>query len=540
MERIVYRKTLDVHKNGIQFTLQGFDTADNLSRRVEISLMASGDTIDFPLDRITAMVYVTTPKAKEPSINECTIKDNTIVYDFLPIVEEGITELQIKLIETSPEGAKSVLAAPRFAVEVTKGNAEDEGATQTTTFTALEDAVAKASAVYNARFLRMELTSDCTFKAYYADGTVYETDLLKQMFLDGNALLSQSFAIGGSGVRKGEDTDNSKFYSNISKSEALNAKDIMKNSEEILAEVRTHGLYTAFSVDFETGEVEYVSPSFKFVINRNTGELDAIGQSYSFDTEVGRVMTEWLANNGVLLTDLERISGEHEEKIDTLRQNFDTLSEIASNNTDAIAEIKENPTPVELGGTGAKTAEEAIVSLGIDKYQKPWDIDTNVGRISYLPARIDVIQHTQTSAPMVRKDLNIYMKNSGKVYLDFKYFHHAHNVNVNHENSRIAIFLNGDVVKSYTNFVSPENNEWMEAVSCRIPLEVKNGDVVQVSVQESATTHTEVTSWREIQVHSIVLCANVETPYTYFSLSDEAPEDLLKDFVDDATASVEN
>ena len=540
MEQIVYRKTLDVHKNGIQFTLQGFDTADNLSRRAEISLMASGDTIDFPLERITAMMYVTTPKSTEPSINTCTVKDNTVVYDFLPIVEEGITEMQIKLIETSPEGAQSVLAAPRFAVEVTKGNAEDESATQTTTFTALEDAVAKATAVYSERFIRMELTNDCIFKAYYADGTTYETDILKKLFYNGTVKLSESFAHGGTGVRAGEDTDNSMYYSNISKSEALNAKDIMENSEEILEEVRTHGLYTAFSVDFETGEVEYVSPSFKFNVNRDTGELDAIGQSYSFDTEVGRVMSDWLATNGVVLNDLQRISGAHDTLIEALSANFNNLSNIASNNSDDIYDLKTKPTPVELGGTGAKTAEEAIAKLGIDKYQKPWDIDNNVGRISYLPSKVVVNQNTQDSAPVVRKDLNIFMKNSGKVYLDFEYSHHAHNVNVNHENSRIAIFQNGNVVKSYTGFVSPENNNLMESIKCRLPLEVKSGDVIQISVQESATTYTNITSWREIQVHSIVLCANVETPYTYFSLSDEAPEDLLKDLMDNDTASVEN
>ena len=540
MEQIVYRKTLDVHKNGIQFTLQGFDTADNLSRRVEISLMASGDTIDFPLERITAMMYVTTPKATEPSINACTIKDNTVVYDFLPIVEEGITELQIKLIETSPEGAQRVLAAPRFAVEVTKGNAEDEDATQTTTFTALEDAVAKASAVYSERFIRMELTNDCIFKAYYADGTTYETDILKKLFYNGNVQLSESYAHGGTGVRVGEDTDNSMYYSNVSKSEALNAKEVMENSEEVLEEVRLHGIYTAFSIDFETGEVEYVSPSFKFNVNLDTGELDAIGQSYSFDTEVGRVISDWLSKNGVVLTDLERISGEHDVSIETLLANLAILSDAVSNNTDAIADLKTKPTPVELGGTGATSAEEAIAMLGIDKYQKPWDIDANVGKISYFPAKVVVRQNTQDSAPMVRKDLNIYMKNSGKVYLDFEYTHHAHNINVNHENSRIAVFQNEEVVKSYTGFISPENNDLMESIKCRIPLEVKSGDVIQISVQESATTYTNTSSWREIQVHSIYLYANVETPYTYFSLSDEAPEDLLKDIVNDATASVEN
>lgn len=183
MEKITYRKTLDVHKNGIQFTLQGFETADKLSRRIEINLTASGDTYELPLEGVVALMYITTPNSEEPSIEECTIKDNTVVYDVLPIVEEGITEMQLKLIGTNYDGARAVLVSPRFAVEVTKSNAEDESAEQTTTFTALENAVAKANAIYNARLTKVEFDDLCIFRAYYADGTVYETDAVQKHLL---------------------------------------------------------------------------------------------------------------------------------------------------------------------------------------------------------------------------------------------------------------------------------------------------------------------------------------------------------------------
>lgn len=186
MEKIIYRKTLDVHKNGIQFTLQGFETADKLARRIEINLTASGDTYELPLGGVVALMYITTPDAEEPSIEECSIKDNTIVYDVLPIVEEGITEMQLKLIGTNYDGAKAVLVAPRFAIEVEQSNTEDEDAEQTTTYTALENAVAKASAVYYSRLLRVEFDELCVFRAFYADGTVYESDELRRLLLQQN------------------------------------------------------------------------------------------------------------------------------------------------------------------------------------------------------------------------------------------------------------------------------------------------------------------------------------------------------------------
>lgn len=358
MERIMYRKTLDVHKNGIQFMLQGFETADNMSRVIEISLMASGDAIDFPLENVEAIMFVKTPSASEPSINKCTIKDNKVVYEVLPIVEEGITNMQLKIIETSIDGATGILASPKFAVEVSKSDTDDESAERTTTFTALEDALAKAKAVYDERFLRMELSSDCMFRAYYADGTIYETDILKELFLNGNVLLSESYAHGGTGVRAGEDTDNSMYYSNVSRSEALNAKNIMENSEDLLEEVKLHGVYTAFKVDFESGEVVYVSPSYKFKVNLDTGELDAIGQTYTFDDEIGRLVTEWLEKNGVSISNLTTTVNEHNEKLSDLTTTVNEHGE-------SISALEEEITPIEKGGTGATTLEEAKANLGI-------------------------------------------------------------------------------------------------------------------------------------------------------------------------------
>ena len=343
MERIIYRKTLDVHKSGVQFTLQGFETADKASRRIEISLMASGDTIDLPLEQVSALMYVTTPNATEPSINECIIKDNVIIYDVLPIVEEGITEMQLKLIESRVDGAKGVLPSPRFAVEVSKSNTNDESATQTTTFTALENAIASAKSVYDERLLRIELDGECMFRAYYADGSVYESDVLKELFLKGDALLSQSYARGGTGVRAGEDTDNSMYYSNVSKSSSIEANTAMEQSLELLGEVRKHGVYTAFTFNFEKGELEYISPHYSFVINPETGELEAIGEAYSPEENIDTWLndktaeiTETLANNAEIHSDLTQAI---ENESNTRAANDESLQNDITANYYNIAEI---------------------------------------------------------------------------------------------------------------------------------------------------------------------------------------------------------
>ena len=331
MERIVYRKTLDVHKNGVQFTLQGFETADKMARKIEISLMASGDTIDLPLEQLSAIMYVTTPNASESSINECTIKDNTIICDILPIVEGGITEIQLKLIETSPEGAKSVLATPKFAIEVSDSNMDDESVIQTTTYTALENALAQAKGVYDKRITNIEIDRDCMFRVVYADGTMYETDALNETLLKGEAILSQSYARGGTGTRTNEDTDNSMYYSNVSRSASEEARRISGNATELLDEATKHGVYTAFSLDFSTGKLNYISPLYSFAINKETGELNAKGETYTPDETIEKIVSEWLSSKSAEITnlraDFNTLENENNVDHEKFQENYDELSQ---------------------------------------------------------------------------------------------------------------------------------------------------------------------------------------------------------------------
>lgn len=280
MERIVYRITLDSHKTGIQRTLQGFETADNMARTIAVNITASGDTYEIPLDNVVAMMYVTTPNASEPSINECRIEDNTIYYDVLPIVEEGITEMKIKLIETSVDGAKRVLLAPKFVVEVTESGTEDDSAEQTTTFTALENAIAKAHGVYDQRLLNIEIGPDCVFRAIYADGTVYENHYLHEALYNGNALLSESWAKGGTGIREGEETNNSKYFSDVSRSSSIEASASADEVRKLVDFAKLYSTYTSFDTNFETGELEYISASHTFDIDETTGELSVEGDLF--------------------------------------------------------------------------------------------------------------------------------------------------------------------------------------------------------------------------------------------------------------------
>ena len=157
-------------------------------------------------------MYLTSPWMEKPSINACIIKDNKVIYEVLPIVVEGITTMQLKLIETSPGGAKSVLASPSFAVEVSKSGTDDAITEENkATFTALETAAANAKIAYDERLIGVELTSDGIFKVTYADGSEYTSDAIKRLSHGDNSVLSESYAKGGTGVRTDEEQDNAKY-----------------------------------------------------------------------------------------------------------------------------------------------------------------------------------------------------------------------------------------------------------------------------------------------------------------------------------------
>ena len=85
--------------------------------------------------------------------------------------------------------------------------------------------------------------------------------------------LSQSYAVGGSGVRDGEDTDNSKYYKEQAELSATQSfdllKDIKKEHTDTLKDIEdaVSGKIADFKVDLETGHLLYTGGAFNFTVN---------------------------------------------------------------------------------------------------------------------------------------------------------------------------------------------------------------------------------------------------------------------------------
>ena len=103
---------------------------------------------------------------------------------------------------------------------------------------------------------------------------------------DLSAKIAQSYSVGGSGIRDGEDTDNSKYYkeqAEMSASEASRLledtrvehtgaiEDIVSKKQDVLESIdnATSGKLAEFHMDLETGHLLYTGGAFNFKVNDN-------------------------------------------------------------------------------------------------------------------------------------------------------------------------------------------------------------------------------------------------------------------------------
>lgn len=94
-----------------------------------------------------------------------------------------------------------------------------------------------------------------------------------------NATLSKSYAVGGTGTRTGEDTDNSKYYSEQSQASSQTAQSYAEQAEAAgdeavnkINEALSQNV-PQFTIDFATGHLKYQGGRFNFEVQNTTGHL---------------------------------------------------------------------------------------------------------------------------------------------------------------------------------------------------------------------------------------------------------------------------
>lgn len=88
------------------------------------------------------------------------------------------------------------------------------------------------------------------------------------------AKMSKSYAVGDTGARDGEDTDNAKYYSEVANNIYSEALTTLNEAEQALEQAVQVKNNTKFEMNYETGELEVIDPDRKWSINYETGNLE--------------------------------------------------------------------------------------------------------------------------------------------------------------------------------------------------------------------------------------------------------------------------
>lgn len=241
VQNLIYRFTLDTFKNGVQRILQGFQTGESVSRKMIISLVSGSESYELPLSNITATMYVKRPSQESPSINACAIdsENNAILYDILneDIAEAGIVEMQLKIIDSI---SGKVLISPKFGMEVWESNIDDSDAEESPTYTALETALAQATAMKDSAIAELYIDDDNVFTVVFGDGTTYTSTVIADAIgridsVEEYALKSEGFAVGEqNGVPVASESpyyqNNAKYYAESAGTSASNASASEQNA----------------------------------------------------------------------------------------------------------------------------------------------------------------------------------------------------------------------------------------------------------------------------------------------------------------------
>lgn len=109
---------------------------------------------------------------------------------------------------------------------------------------------------------------------YLADIKVSEANAKSsEVSSEASAIRSESWAVGGTETREGEDTNNSKYFSDLSKNSADYCDSVAKQSQEILDAAIAKVTDAIFYIDFDSGCLMYESDAYGFFIDYTTGNL---------------------------------------------------------------------------------------------------------------------------------------------------------------------------------------------------------------------------------------------------------------------------
>lgn len=263
---------------------------DKNSRQISVSLTQYGEPFAVTSD-LNAKVKMRKPDGKG-IFNDCDVKDGKIIIILTGqmLLSAGAAPVDVVLISND-----EILSTMTFTLNIVKSalpNGEIESSNE---FSALIEALKKCEN-WDDYFKgeSEELKEECAKKLEAILQNDYipaleqyisncknsaEASARSASEADNYALESESYAHGGTGIRTGENTDNSKYYSEQSAAASATAKSYAEQAEAAGDEAvkKINDAITTnlpiFQVDFSNGHLQYEGGRFDFYVADATGHL---------------------------------------------------------------------------------------------------------------------------------------------------------------------------------------------------------------------------------------------------------------------------
>lgn len=285
---------------------------DKISRFLQITCNNQGEPI--ALDSTKCKAYIRYRKADDlGAFNECVItEDGKVIVELTEqmlaaagicygdLVIYKIDDVTTEILTASdslyvPDDNVTVLATMTFYINVKAAaldNAEIESSNE---FKALSEALAMIMADYTSIIKICEIYRDNAQSSADAAATsetnakTSEENALTSEANAGNfASLAESWAIGQTGIRDGEDTNNSKYYCDIAIENANSAKQTLQDSKATFVPMGTISTIDDLPASPEVGQMYCIETGFT-----STNAFRTQNKSYAPGTFVYYTSAGW-------------------------------------------------------------------------------------------------------------------------------------------------------------------------------------------------------------------------------------------------------
>ena len=222
---------------------------------------------NFELDRETGVITIT-------YLSGATATIDTLLEKLA--VNFGFDEATQKIIITLDDGTVKEVDLSSFITDYEFLDSDTVAFTVDTNGKAV--AIVKEGSI-EEKHLRPNYLADIRVESVKAQGSA-TASATSASESENSAIKAKSYAVGGTATRLGEDTDNSKYYSEQSKASSETSKAYLDKVEQAgneavekinnAVDVNTPN----FTVDLSTGRLMYESTRFVFDVNEETGHLE--------------------------------------------------------------------------------------------------------------------------------------------------------------------------------------------------------------------------------------------------------------------------